>query len=366
MKRFATIMAVIAIAVACSRPEQPQTELISVGTSVSRAPQVADWPCKVVMHRSTSLGRIGSEGYKPYFETWFGSIDSYLPSVAKYNTQTAYPSNYDYVTMSGFAPAMENDRGSAEDSAEAWLLDMCDNYSRVRVNYGDAEYNNTVWQSIAVAGPKVGSSISPYRDESDALDFHFATFRVKFRAIRSQNMKNLGVMDAHIIMSPEYVPVDIRWDSETGSYFPKGDGSTEIDALLRPANHNRDNIISQDTGSGEQQYAETDYIYLCKPNSGFALSALHINLSLTYSRDTEHYEESSRYPGLFGTKFGGEDVSVSLQTPDNVPVTSIQPGQSYIVTIVFDQDSFTLAGISEDWEDGGNVILPILNPVPTT
>lgn len=366
MKRQLAIAILLLAAAACSRTERPQSEFMSVGTHATKAPLAGEWPCKVVMHRSSSLSKIGTSGYKPYFETWFDSIDTWNPSVAKFNTQTAYPSNYDYVTMSGFAPAMENDHGNSPDSEDGWLLDMTDNYSRIRVNYGSEEYDNSVWEGIAVAGPQVGSSISPYTDESDALDFHFAAFRVKFRAICSENMTNLGVMDAHVIISPEYVPVSMEWDSNAGTYAPTGNGVRELDALLIPKNQNLENIISHDTGDGKPQYAETDYLYLCKPNSSYVLSALHINLSLTYSRDLDTYEESTRFPGRFGTKFGSEDVSVSLNTSEGVPVSSILPGQSYVVTIIFDQDSFTLIGESEDWEDGGNVIIPVPNPVPVT
>lgn len=362
MKRHLSIAILLLAAVACSRSDRPQDEFISVGTLATKAPLVSEWPCKVVMHRSTVLGNIGTPGYKPYFEAWFESIDTWNPSSAKFNTQTTYPSNYDYVTMSGFAPAMQNDHGNSQDSQDGWLLDMHDNYSSIRVNYGSAEYDNSVWENIAIAGPQVGSSISPYKDERDALDFHYATFRVKFRAICSENMRNLGVKDAYVVISPDYVPVSIEWDSESGSYYPAGDGVREISALLKP--DNQDNIIGHDRGDGYPQYAETDYIYLCKPDSRFALSALHINLDLWYSTDLAEY--TNPFQRHFGTKYGGEDVTVSLKTSDDLPVTSILPGQSYVVTIIFDQDSFTLIGQTEDWEKGGNVIVPIPNPQPIT
>lgn len=362
MKRQLTIALSLLAMVSCNRMDRPQDNFISVSTLATKAGPASEWPCKVVMHRSTVLDNIGHSGYKPYFETWFESIGTWDPSVGKFNTQTAYPSNYDYVTMSGFAPAMQNDHGNSQDSEAGWLLDMYDNYRSIRVNYGSAGYDNSVWENIAIAGPQVGSSISPYKDERDALDFNYATFRVKFRAICSQNMTNLGVVNAYVEISPDYVPVSIDWHPETGSYYPTGDGNTEIRALLKP--DNQDNIIGHDLGHGEPDYAVTDYIYLCKPDSRLALSSLHINLSLQYSTDLETYEDSTRFPGQFGTKYGREDVSVPLKTSEGVDVTSILPGQSYVVTIVFDQDSFTLIGEIEDWEDGGNVIIPVPNPQP--
>ncbi len=370
MKKSILLAILLAAVISCSHNEISQPELISLSTVATKAAPAGEWPCMVVMHRSVAVEKIGTDGYKPYYEKWIESIDAYSPSNQKLNTQTAYPSNYDYVTMSGFAPAMQGDRGDRVDytAPTGWLLDMCNDYESIHVNYGGKTYDNSVWEGIANAGPKIGSSISPFKNAEDALDFHFSAFRVKFRAICSENMNSLGVMDAKVVISPEYLPYSLEWDQEAGSYYPKGNNSAVpmLEALLKPANNNSDNIISHDTGDGDPQYAETDYIYLCKPVSSFSLSSLHINLDLTYSRDIETYDPGTRFQVRYGTLYGGNDVSVNLFTSDDVPVTSILPGQSYVVTIVFDQDSFTLIGRSEDWEDGGNVIIPIPNPVPTT
>ena len=367
MKKVISLIILLAAVISCNRNDIPQSELISLSTVATKATPAGEWPCMVVMHRSVALDKIGTDGYKPYYETWLPSIDTYSPSNQKWNTQTAYPSNYDYVTMSGFAPAMQDDHGDRVDFTDptGWLLDMCNDYKSIRVNYGEEPYDNSVWAGIANAGPKVGSSISPYKNAEDALDFHYATFRVKFQAICSENMKSLGVMDAKVVIGPEYIPVSLEWDPEAGSYYPKGNSTLvpRFEALLEPPVANDVNSIPHAPGD---EYAETDYIYLCKSDNSHALPSLHINLDLTYSRDLERYAEGSRFPGKFGTLFGGNDVSVELSTPNGDPVTSILPGQSYVVTIVFDQDSFTLKGQSEDWEDGGNVIIPIPNPVPTT
>lgn len=114
----------------------------------------------------------------------------------------------------------------------------------------------------------------------------------------------------------------------------------------------------------ESKFCQCDYIYFCKENNTQPLPKLHLNVSVVYNSDTENYGEATRFIKNYGLLYGEEDLAIDLYDQEDNLVDDIAPGQSYLVTMILDQDSFNLIGQEEDWQDGGNVVLPVPNPVP--
>lgn len=353
MKKVLALTLLLLVSFSCGHENRPESCAMELQTAATKASPVSDWPCYVVMHKGSAMENIGEEEYEPYFKTWFSSVFDYSPVNGKFNTKLSYPSNYDYVCMSGFSPAMEEDNGDVEDAYPGWLLDMCDHYQRIRVNYGGA-YDNSKWEGIASAGPKTGSSISPFKSDSDALDFHFSAFRVKIRAIRSKNMSSMGVHNVYVTIRSDYVPYSLEWDEDLKTYVPKGKEGNYLQIPLD--NGDEYHMISQDLDDGsEPNYAVSDIIYLCKSDHAVAMPHIHLDLHAEFTTDTE------KYTGGFTRDY--PDVQVEVKDSSDRILDDIQPGNSYVITIVFDQDSFTIEGVSEGWEEGGNVNVQIQNPI---
>lgn len=331
------------------------------------------WPCHLVFVNSSKNAQVGNTGFTPYYEQWFEDMDEYKyddqqPNDGRYSTGKNYPENYDDVYVSGFAPAKEGDDGAGgPDFSDGRLLDLCNNYKYVAVNYG-AEYDNSKWAGIASAGPVIGNMLNPFDGPEDELQFHYSTFRVKFRAIKSSKMTHLGVEQVDIVVSPQYTPYRLQWDPLALGYFamgdtsvmPQGYGVTLLDEENKSFLYFEDNVNFE-----ASKFCRCDYIYFCKENNAQPLPKLHLNLKVTYNSDTEYYGETTRFVKKYGILFGEEDLAIDLYDQDDNPVDDITPGQSYLVTMVFNQDSFNLIGHQEDWEDGGNIVVPVPNPVPS-
>lgn len=313
-----------------------------------------DLPFRLYFVRSNMFSQIGTEHYSPYFEHYFESMETYNLDKGRFNTNKFYPANYNNVYVSGFAPAMKEDNGDVDNAFDdtvnhGGLLDMTDHHKRVRVNYGSAEYDNSKWAGIAVAGPVVGNTLDPISaSEDDVLKFHYATIRVSFRAYKTVNMQNLGIRNVRVIVRPQNVPVSLMWNSNLGAYLPAGDGSRTMEIGLK--NNTDNNVILPDI----DQNKITNYYYVCREHQDVVVPHMIVNLAV------EYYDVNS--DNLLSKRLY-ENVEIPLRDNGGNPVSNVKPGDSYLVTIVFDQDSFEIKGEMEDWQDGGNFNIPVVNPV---
>lgn len=390
MRKFCIYALAMMAMTACVEKIQGPSQAGSMSLSVKSGGSVYEnLPYRLIFISSSKNEQVGTSGFTPYFEHWFNDdeMDEYKynvqkPNDGKYQTGKNYPENYDYVYVSGFAPAAESDDGAAvaPDFSDGRLLDLCNNYKYVEVNYDNKEYggydgaeydgliyDNGKWEGIASAGPVIGNMLNPFDGEEDELKFQHSTFRVRFRAIKSSKMTHLGVQQVDVVVSPQYTPYRLQWDSQALSYFAAGDenvmpygyGVTLLNEENVPFLYFEKNVFE------ESNFCRSDYIYFCKENNSQPLPKLHLNLRVVYNSDTDKYGDATRFVKNYGVLFGEDDVAIDLYDEAGNPVDDIAPGQSYLVTIVLDQDSFSLIGHQEDWQDGGNIVIPVPNPVPS-
>lgn len=338
-RSFAYIMiAAVWSAISCTGTHEPVQEehcAIMTATKAAEGEPLADMPCQVFFRTGSQM----------YFTLDLDGLEN-----TDYNTGRVYPSSYQTVSACAVAPC-------SSDGSQ--ILSASGDFSTVNVNYGSKGYDNSLWSVIAGTQAVSASSSRPFTAQRP-LEFTYSAFRVRFQAIRSHNMNHMGVLDTKVVISPEYVPFSLDWDSRSGAYVAKGKSYAMAGGLDVPLRSGLANDVIL-----QSSYATSDgYVYLCKDDYSVAMPKLHINMDVNYSTDTDTYAESARFNRKYGSLYGSQDLTVDLVDKNGNPVTDIRGGQSYVVTIVFDQDSFTLSAELEDWEDGGNIVVPLPNPVP--
>lgn len=345
--RLAGLTALLLLSASCADDVQVgRSEAICMTT---KAPSGDDAPCRILVVRDSDLQRVGAAGYEPYYETWLPSMEEYSGDVLY--THRAYPSNYDNVHVCGFAPAAEMDDAAAASSVT--LLDLRDAYGTVAVRYGGG-YDNAVWKDVLTAGPVVGSSLRPL-GEDDLLEFGHSVICVSFRALRSRSMKDLEVMNVRVTFPWESTPYELSFDRRLGGYYAVGREGNELSFPLEydPVTH----MIPLETDGGQaQNYAEAGPFYICRDDYGVTMPRLHFALDANYTKDkTFHDEGEARHY---------DDIAVEVyDSTTGRRVADIRPGHRYVVTILFDQDSFEIMAVEDGWEDGGGFTLSVDNPI---
>lgn len=315
----------------------------------TKAPEGSDAPCRILIVRDTDLGHVGTPGYEPYYETWLPSIEKYSDDVLF--THRAYPSNYDNVHVCGFSPSVELD--DADVASSGSLLDLRDGYRTVAVLY-DGGYDNAMWKDVMTAGPIVGSSLKPLGEE-ELLEFSHSVISVSFRAMRSRSMKDLEVMNVRVTFPWENTPYELSFDRSLGGYYATGREGNELSFPLEfdPVTH----MIPLETDGGQtQNYAEAGPFYICRDDYSVTMPRLHFSLDANYTKDkTFHDKGEARHY---------DDIAVEVyDSTTGRRVSDIRPGHRYVVTVLFDQDSFEVMAVENGWEEGGGFTLSVDNPI---
>lgn len=337
------------------REEVPgEAPAMSIFTKAPASPLESgtDSPCRVVFIRKDRFGDVGGQGFKPFHEAWFSSMNTYSVANGRYNTMQSYPANNSYVYVSGYAPADEHETSGS-------LLRMNSTYDNVEVNY-EGDYDNSVWAGIAVADPVRGNAINPFINDDQVLEFHYATIRLRFRAWKAETMDNVGVYNVKVGIRPEHVPVSLKWDSYVGGYTPQGDGATAMNLDVKRSGNTLGQMYFKEDESNMNWAGgdESHYFYVCRDRKDITVGRLMFDISADYTTDLNYADESKK------THVSKVNVPVYLQDHVDGDVVNILPGDSYLITIIFDLDTFTLVAEEEDWEDGGQLVIPVPNPVP--
>lgn len=341
-------VALMVAMVSCVQVERPgggaEALMAFSASTKSGADMGEDLPTWVVAVKSMDADR---QSIVPFYTHFFGSLSEFSDVDRSFNTHSHYPDNYDQVIVSGFAPATESDTPGFADRRNGQLLDLTEGWTVVSVNYGEESYDNSVWQDIAVATAVKGSIMKPI---SSPLVYHYATVRLTFQAQRTPNMSYLGVKDVVVTAAPSITPYELKLVD--GAYQAVG---KEVALSIPIVNDVNSSYIAQDIAT------VVDPVYLVLDESHTVNALGPFSVSATY------------YPIVDGQ----EDVEGELivRTYDNVyisdlrdsqgrPVDDISQGDSYRISLLFDQDSFTLSAARvDDWQEGGNITIPVFNPV---
>lgn len=255
------------------------------------------------------------ETLNDFFSRQVENLDSY--SEMKYNTGELYPSNNTTVYATGFSPA------SMECSNDLQTLSLSD------ANSGKTD--------VCVASERIsGNRISPFKT---TMSFEHTLTKILFTVERDATM--LGIRDVRNITATipnSYLPIEWNWDAMDNKY--------ELN-YNKAANNNliftHPDIIS---GTNNDELG-TAYLMLPTDNNG----KLH-NIRIT--ADILQTNSSTIERSIDNT------LDIQLYDEFNNEVSTIQPGEAYIVRILFQQNSFTLIGRQLDnWEQGGLIYVPV-------
>ena len=282
-----------------------------------------------------------STGGTPYYECNLPeSINDYSEEATVFKTGRYYPQLNTRVYALGFAPS---------------------DLEQVDVNNYSAYYlpvRNGMDTTVLASNSIVGSSVYVFRDP---MEFCPATTQFVFQAIRSKNMENnLYVRNITIEMPHDAVPNILKWDDDDLCYKAVHDNN-----LDREDNEKGKIIDNPIDYIGNQlrvdAYAELGVRYLALPAGAESLNGIVVRAELSYLQDFPQGDETVTWYREWPDKANREEeLAIPLRDTKGNPVTRVKPGESYLVTITFDHDAFTITAEQQDWIQGGKIPIPII------
>ena len=91
------------------------------------------------------------------------------------------------------------------------------------------------------------------------------------------------------------------------------------------------------------------------------LRGITVRAQLSYKQDFPDEGENVTWYRQWPDKSDREEeLEIPLRDTNGQPVVGVEPGESYLVTVTFDQDEFLITAIQQDWEQGGKIPIPIV------
>lgn len=328
-KRLLISLVLMLAAVSCgrighTRPEAEREISLVMQTKALEPKDVIS--SRILIAKSEDYVGIASSGLaNPYYSCLIDNIFEWNGSL--YNTRTPYPEDDSRVYVFGYAPAD--------------VLTTTDSWKSLLPLYRDSEYDNSIWEDVLLCGP-VSGKLSSHVNES--LVYTHQVARFKFLAFKEESMLHYHVKNVRLSADPSLLPYDLAWN---GTLWQARSGAgAELGFTFKVPETGVDIL-----GIGLKDAIEM-YPYYFLPQNGniigpFSLEATYYidgdsSLDKTHRKDNIYFQIASDRNGD--------------------PVSRIRAGEDYVLMIRFNQDSFTLSGIRvDDWEDGGNIIIPIIN-----
>ncbi len=278
-------------------------------------------------------------------------IDAYLydnnnNSGTPYNTGVPYPNTYEKLHVTGYAPQeLMPKNGSAEEvlAGDYRTIPLTDVYKGGK---------SDIW---SCSGDNTGSEEQPFVDMESAgprtnLVFKHASARLIFKIRRDPStFMQLQFRNVKIQLPDAYAPQALQWKGN--NYLLIGDEND--------ASYYGSEALSTRTHANSIAYDETvdlDTLYVATHNAkDLTPFPGTVNVRVTGDRSTNNFAPDSYIEE--GVQW---DIPVTL-SDDNGPITSLQAGHSYVITITFMRNSFLIEAVEEDWEDHVVVDVQIIN-----
>lgn len=317
-------------AVSCGRLEPSHSDgdgkiTVSMETKASFLPPSGEIPSKILVARSPAFAGMAASGLAdPYFSCIIPDLNQWDGQL--YNTHKPYPDDDSRVYIFGYAP---------EDG-----LTTTDSWKTLLPVYPGSVYDNSLWGEILLASPVSGKLSTPV-DES--LEYRHPVARFRFLAFKETGMQNYHVKDVRLAAGAELAPYSLAWDE--GMWCPRSNAVDSFGFTFQDSNEVT--IL----GLGEENALQMSPYYLL-PQENNTFGPFTIEATYYIEGDPSSERMYTR-PGVY--------FQITTDRQDN-PVSRINPGEDYAVLIRFNQDSFTISGVRlDDWEDGGNIIIPVIN-----
>lgn len=332
MKRLILISLLVLAAVSCGRqgverPDDARGITLSMTSKALFAASGNAVPSCVLVAGSADYAAMGTRGLTPYHECHLEDI--YKWNGLFYNTYKPYPQDNSRVYIFGYAP---------EDR-----LETTDSWKTLTPACRAGEYSNEVWEDILLTAPVSGTLASPVEEP---LVYSHPVARFRFLAFKEESMVNYHVRDVVLTADPSLVPHHLTWNGAAGIWRPESNGTDGFSFKFEtPGEHT--SIL----GRGQAAAIVMSPYYVIPRDNNFVGP---------FTIEATYYIEGDEASRTLQSKTG-IFFQISSDRSGN-PVSRIRAGEDYAVLIRFNQDSFTLSGVRlDDWEDGGNIIVPVIN-----
>lgn len=286
------------------------------------------------------IGSMGQEGFEPYHDLLIDNIYQWNDKV--FNTYVKYPQDNRTVYLNAVAPA------SADNSKpDTGKLYASDNWASFRMNYptddsGNPAYDNSLWGNVVVSNTLHGTLDNQV---SGHMQYHYPSAKFTFSAYKEEKMKNYNVRNVVVSSGAAILPYSLAWNAGNKEYCAFGGASQGISFLF--ANNDGVDIM----GLGEEKAIQMPPFYFL-PQENNSIGPFDIEASYYVDGDsasTKVHRKSNVWFDIVSDRNGN-------------PVSEIKAGEAYRVIIRFNQDSFDIIGVKcDDWQDGGNVVIPVIN-----
>lgn len=221
-------------------------------------------------------------------------------------------------------------------------LNTEDNWKTLNCDYPSSGYDNSIWDGIFVAGPLSGTYDSPV---TTPLEFRHPVARFRFSAFLDESMTQYKVRTVTLEADSSIVPYSLTWDASGGIWKARSkDGNT---ASFTFEDSNSVDIL----GHGNSNAILMEYYYFLPQNNSYLFGPFSLSATYYIEGDASSEKRQSK-----------SNVFFEITDSTGNHVSGIQAGETYSIYIRFKQDSFTMYGTrNEDWNDGGNIIIPIIN-----
>lgn len=321
----------------CARSDEASTAStwmqLSADTRVAFS--LGDVEARLLFWCEDDLSGITAGTAMPYFDCTLTNIDDY--NTEKYNTEKYYPSGNQRVYAAGFSPAtLDAVTTSGEVTTTVYNLFRMPN-------------RNGQDSTVLVSNTIVGSDSYTFHE---TLEFAPATARFIFRAIRSENLyQSLYVRHVTVKVQEDFVPNAIQWDDDALSYK-----ATHVSGL----GVGEHALVYNGPQLSTSSYTTLGVRYL-SPFTGSALALASVSVEMSYNPS---FPTGEIIDQVWDTS--NSSLSVPLLDLEGNAVTAVAAGESYLITIIFDQDEFELVAQEVDWEWGGYVPVSVVVTQETT
>lgn len=306
-------------------------------------------PCFTFWHAATFLTQNGATCDFYCAVTATDSVPAYSATngtdaedqTTWFDTQLPYPNNDQSVLASGFFPASI---GSEEDLYKVLTLKP------------EMLARDTVW---VARGSVLGSTFNNF---SRALPFVHATARVIFKAKGHKDMQyrvrdvQLSLPKTEVLYRMEWRPYHIGTDLEDSCLYLPLPYDEAVD--LNPDNFTSKQWTAFEAalqGSLHSKFLPTDFLVQSGSDDPMALDTFYIRPEVSEMRLNV---DAQMVRGGKNTTYKATNLRVPFVDEDKTPLV-LHAGDSYEVTLNFNNIDIELEGRKLDFDEGGNVYIAI-------
>lgn len=284
---------------------------------------------------------------QPYYVADNVPEDARSYETKRFNTQHSYPSDFSTLMATGYIP---QDLVPTDDGSGPF-------YHALTLPAGGPGPGRT--DLMAPQASLTGSLLDPFDDNGRILVFKHLQSLVEFRAICNDDFPASFYVDkVQIAVEATSLANGIYWNMDVRTYAVSaasggdvtvGHGCEDFAGATLPIEVLLWYDSAKDTpAADENEYSDVGGIYILPNRQQLALKVS----CRMYPSDVELSEtEKEAY-------IKTAELTVTFRD-GGVPIV-LAEGESHLVTLFFAQDGIEVSGCRAEWEQGGNIIIPVV------